>query len=314
MTDSTTPTQPDEPQSPGRLLAAARQARGMTVTEVALRLKFSPRQIEALEADHYDVLRGPSMVRGMIRAYAKLIGLDPHPVLDALHRHLNAGPMTMQPRAMSVPFPRATPKGSLVYVLLSAVVVIAVVSVIVEWVLRPGVPSAAAVGPRRAPPAPESTPPTPGREAAAVPPPMTEPAPAAAPAPATIPSPAAIPAKAAAQAPAATPSPVPASTPAPAPTPATERRPAPVVQHETVLHAKRIELVFDRESWVEIKDADGRIVFSQLNPPGSRRRVVGEAPFSIVIGNATGVKLRYNDSDVDLAPFTRTDVARLTLE
>ena len=93
-----------------------------------------------------------------------------------------------------------------------------------------------------------------------------------------------------------------------------ERRPAPVVQHETVLHAKRIELVFDRESWVEIKDADGRIVFSQLNPPGSRRKVVGEAPFSIVIGNATGVKLRYNDSDVDLAPFTRTDVARLTLE
>jgi cytoskeleton protein RodZ len=87
-----------------------------------------------------------------------------------------------------------------------------------------------------------------------------------------------------------------------------------VVQHETVLHAKRIELVFDRESWVEIKDADGRIVFSQINPPGSRRKVVGEAPFSIVIGNATGVKLRYNDSDVDLAPFTRTDVARLTLE
>ena len=125
MTDSTIP-QSDEPKSPGRLLAAARQARGMTVTEVALRLKFSPRQIEALEADHYDVLRGPSMVRGMIRTYAKLIGLDSQPVLDALHERLNAGPMTMQPRGMAVPFPRTTPKGSLVYVLLSAVIVIAV--------------------------------------------------------------------------------------------------------------------------------------------------------------------------------------------
>jgi len=34
----------------------------------------------------------------------------------------------------------------------------------------------------------------------------------------------------------------------------------------------------------------------------------------VVIGNAAGVKLRYNDADVDLAPFTRTDVARLTLK
>jgi cytoskeleton protein RodZ len=302
MTDSTTSTHPDEPHSPGRLLAAARQARGLTVTEVALRLKFSPRQIEALEADQYDVLRGASMVRGMIRGYAKLIGLDPQPVLDALHQPLNAGSMTMQPRAMEVPFPRATRKGSLVYVMLSAVIVIAVVSVVVEWVLRPGAPPAVSAVPRLAPPSSGSSGTTP--DPAAVPPPVAEPATAPTAAPATTP------ATAAAKAPAATPSRAATSTPAPA----AERRPVPVVQHETVLHAKRIELVFDRESWVEIKDADGRIVFSQLNPPGSRRNVVGDAPFSIVIGNATGVKLRYNDSDVDLAPFTRTDVARLTLE
>ena len=286
MSDSATPVQPDEPKSPGRLLAAARQARGMTVTEVALRLKFSPRQIEALEADRYDVLRGPSMVRGMIRTYARLIGADPGPLLDALHQRLNAGPVTMQPRAMEVPFPRVTPKGSFVYVMLSAIVVIAVLSVVVEWVLRPGAtPAAAAPGPVSAPiPQREAAPVFP-REAVPAPPPVAQPVP-----PATA-----------------------MSVPAPAPAVA-ERRSSSLVQHETVLDAKRIELLFDRESWVEIKDADGRIVFSQLNPPGSRRNVVGEAPFSIIIGNATGVKLRYNNTDVDLAPFTRTDVARLTLK
>ena len=42
------------------------------MTEIALRLKFSPKQIEALEADRYDALAGPAFVRGMIRAYAKL--------------------------------------------------------------------------------------------------------------------------------------------------------------------------------------------------------------------------------------------------
>jgi cytoskeleton protein RodZ len=278
MSDAPAPVQPDEPKSPGRLLAVARQARGMTVTEVALRLKFSPRQIEALESEHYDVLRGPAMVRGMIRAYAKLLGADPAPFLDALHQQLNAGPVTMQPRAMEVPFPRVARKGSLVYVMLSAIVVIAVVSVVVEWVLRPA-PVGTSVAPGVAPAPQREAAPGPPREAVAPPPVPAAPAPASAPASVVV-----------------------------------ERRSARPMQHETVLHAKRIELVFDRESWVEIKDADGRIVFSQLNPPGSRRNVVGEAPFSIVIGNATGVKLRYNNTDVDLAPFTRTDVARLTLE
>jgi cytoskeleton protein RodZ len=171
--------------------------------------------------------------------------------------------------------------------MLSAIVVIAVASVIAEWLLRPGAPSAVTAASAPAP--------APSRDAA----PVVLPREAVPPPPVVEAAPAAIP-------PAA---PVLAPTPAPA---FGERRSA--VQHETVLTAKRIELVFDRESWVEIKDADGRILFSQLNPPGSRRNVVGEAPFSIVIGNATGVKLRYNNADVDLAPFTRTDVARLTLQ
>jgi cytoskeleton protein RodZ len=284
MSDSATPAEPDEPRSPGRLLAAARQARGMTVTEVALRLKFSPRQIEALEADRYDVLRGPAMVRGMIRTYARLIGADPGPLLEALHRQLNTGPVTMQPRAMEVPFPRVAPKGSFVYVMLSAVVVIAVLSVIAEWALRPNAAPAAGA-PTPVPATQREAAPAFPREAVPAPPPVAEPAPL----PATA-----------------------MSVPRPAPAAAERRRS--LVQHETVLDAQRIELLFDRESWVEIKDADGRVVFSQLNPPGSRRNVVGEAPFSIIIGNATGVKLRYNNTDVDLAPFTRTDVARLTLK
>jgi cytoskeleton protein RodZ len=285
MRDAATNAQTDDPQSPGRLLAAARQTRGMTVTEVALRLKFAPRQIEALEADRYDQLRGPSMVRGMIRAYAKLIGADPAPLLDVLQARLSAGPLTVQPRAMEVPLPRATPKGSFVYVILSAIVVIAVASVVVEWLLRPG-PSTGTAAATRPAPAAQAEPPRVLPREAVPPPPVADPAPVLAPTP----------------------------VPAPAPAPAVEARRSTAIQHETVLNAKRIELVFDRESWVEIKDADGRIVFSQLNPPGSRRNVVGEAPFSIIIGNATGVKLRYNNTDVDLAPFTRTDVARLTLE
>jgi cytoskeleton protein RodZ len=264
------------PLSPGRKLAAARAARGWTVTEIALRLKFSPKQIEALEADRYDALAGPAFVRGMVRAYAKLVGAD----ADALVAELRASPLTRigptvtGPHGMGVPIPRKPRKGSLIYVALSILVVIAVGGVLAEWFLRPTDPQRVAAA-RPAVPASPATP--------------------AAPAQREVVTPLAVPA---------------VKTPAPAaPAPAPGARTV-----DTVLTAKRIELSFNRESWVEIRDAEGRIVFSQLNPPGTRREVEGVAPFSVVIGNAHGVRLRYNESDVDLLPFTRTDVARLTLD
>jgi len=262
------------PSSPGRVLAAARQARGMTVTEVALRLKFSPRQIEALEADRYAELPPPTIARGMIRGYAKVLGIAAEPLVEALPRELRAGPVTVRPRDMDVPFSRQSRRGSLLYLLLSGFVLAMVGGVVVESVLRPGESRVA-----------PATPQPPARAA------MPEPAPASALERPTVAEPA-----------------TPVSV-----VPVVETRPAEPMR-ETVLRAKRIELVFQGESWVEIRDADGRVVFSQLNSPGTTRKVEGAAPFSVVIGNAAGVKLRYNDAEVDLAPFTRTDVARLTLK
>jgi len=75
-----------------------------------------------------------------------------------------------------------------------------------------------------------------------------------------------------------------------------------------------LRLVFDQESWVEIKDRNGNTIFGQLNPAGSRRSVSGEPPFNVVVGNAAGVRLTYKDETVDLSAHTRADVARLTLE
>jgi cytoskeleton protein RodZ len=75
-----------------------------------------------------------------------------------------------------------------------------------------------------------------------------------------------------------------------------------------------VRLSFDRESWVEIKDARGRLILSQLNPPGSSQVVQGEPPLSLVVGNARSVRLAYGDREVDLGPYTRVDVARFTLD
>jgi len=71
---------------------------------------------------------------------------------------------------------------------------------------------------------------------------------------------------------------------------------------------------FDGNSWVEVKDVAGRTVFSQMNAKGTTQVVEGHPPFQLVVGNASHVRLHYNEQLVDLRPHTRVEVARLTLE
>ncbi len=74
------------------------------------------------------------------------------------------------------------------------------------------------------------------------------------------------------------------------------------------------QLQFERDSWVQIRGPDGKVLLSQLHPAGTERFIEGRPPFDLVIGNAQHVRLRYDDRDVDLAPHLKIDVARLKLE
>jgi cytoskeleton protein RodZ len=76
--------QPAVPAShgvPGRTLAAEREAMGWTVEQVADQLKLAVRQVIALEAGDYAALPGPAVVRGFVRAYAKILKLDAAPLV-----------------------------------------------------------------------------------------------------------------------------------------------------------------------------------------------------------------------------------------
>lgn len=71
-------------ESPGRSLREARELRGMSIADVVNSIKFSARQIEAIERNDYSQLPGATFVRGFIRSYAKLLQLDPQPLLIML--------------------------------------------------------------------------------------------------------------------------------------------------------------------------------------------------------------------------------------
>ena len=76
----------------------------------------------------------------------------------------------------------------------------------------------------------------------------------------------------------------------------------------------QLHLEFGGESWVEIKDASGRILHRQLNLAGSSANIQGQPPFDVLIGNAAQARMTYNGRPIDLKPFVSVTVARFTLE
>jgi cytoskeleton protein RodZ len=69
---------------PGPVLSAKREELRWSLEEAAHRLKLTPRQVLALESDDFDALPGMSSVRGFVRSYAKLMGLNPEPLLEMM--------------------------------------------------------------------------------------------------------------------------------------------------------------------------------------------------------------------------------------
>ena len=269
----------------GRALAAARASCGLSVADVAHQLKLSPWQVEALEGDDYARLPGAVFVRGFIRNYARLVKLDPAPLLAGAERQLPQAVHVVpeMPPALGAPFPTGRELRWHKYAILAIALLVPVVifefyfdetqEVIVNS--RPvALPTPQAVA-----------------EADSVPAPVPQAAPAV-------------------------------EEAAPMTARASEKKSssqtAPISDRvRSVEHRPGEQFVrfrFDQESWVEIRDGSGRRIFSQLNAAGTEQIVSGVAPLSLVVGNAAGVHVTYNEQPVDLGPHTKIDVARLVLE
>lgn len=86
----------------GQALREEREGRGISLEEVASSTKIVLRYLEALEADRLDRMPGGFFVRGIIRGYAKAVGLDPDEVLN---RYKAAGMLEPAEAAEKRPFP-----------------------------------------------------------------------------------------------------------------------------------------------------------------------------------------------------------------
>ncbi len=276
--------QDQEKLSPGRMLAEARERAGLSVDEVARQLRLAPRQVEALESDDHAKLPGNTFVRGFLRNYAKLLQIDPEPLL--------AGSQEMQAQTQDqlivvpsssvefggkqrlLPFSDRPHKS---WPKFAAAIIVAALFLswgVFELIQRQQQP-------------PHSEPvKSVGETALSLPLPQPQ---------EEIKLP-------------ALPEPATKQETQPAQTP------APISEAAVDTGGQLLSFAFDEDAWVEVKDKNGKIVFHQLNPKGSQQSVRGTPPFSLTVGNAAHVRLSYNGKPVDLAPHIKVDVARLILE
>lgn len=284
------------PVDVGAILREARERMGMSVEDVAGRLKFAPRQVVALEEGSFDQLPQMAFVRGFVRSYARLLQIDEAPLLNALPRAPQQDGL-VEKRAKPDMLPGAAAARAQNVRWLAGALAVAVIIGILAWQHDGGEvapkPSASA---KVEPDASSGVRATPGEETT--------------PAAGTANIAGAIPAASAA-----------AAAPAPAIQEAAKRQAVPAsavaAARENALHKRSgrlVRLEFDEDSWVEVKDANGKTLLSMLGKQGSSQSVGGPAPLSVTVGNARGVKLYYKGEPVDLESEADGNVAHLILE
>ena len=69
---------------------------------------------------------------------------------------------------------------------------------------------------------------------------------------------------------------------------------------EIVAVGKKLEIFYNEDSWTEIIDSYGNIVFFDLAKKGKTLEFNILAPFEILIGNATVVDIQYSNKKISI--------------
>ena len=321
--------------SPGAALAKARETAGITQREVADALHLPITTIDAIEEGDRERLPAPVFTRGYVRAYAKLLELDPDPLIAALEKDQGVEETSTSPADEQGPgMQEAAPHPLLALVrqpqfalagvggLVVLVVVLALLFTGGEEDAAPASLVDAASEPQVSVAQNEPTRNAPAQlvqEAADAIEQAADAAQGAVAAPAEFESAAApdsAPERAveqvgevAAEAAATAAELDPVVAEMAATTPVDD----PDVRRLTPTGADRLSLVFSEDCWVEIKNTEGSQLYGNLGRAGDTLEFVGAGPFRVLLGYAPGAILLYNDEPIALSPHTRNNVASLVI-
>lgn len=263
----------------GAVLRTAREAQGLSVQDAAQHLRLMNRQIVAMETEDFVSLGQPVFARGFVRNYARLLGLDPQALLQAMGGAHVEPVDIVQAQAVVLPGSWLT-SGWLIAGLLALLVLTVVPIGLYAWLDSDAEELASPLAP------------------------STQPAPAVS-APVAVPAPiektVEVPVSELSATGDAAGIPVAELTPAGAyPVP-------PAIKSEMYFE-------FTQDAWVEIKDGTGQVLHRHMNRKGSSLELSGQPPFSLVLGNAAHIRMIHNGRPLDLTPYVDGNVARFSLE
>lgn len=299
------------PQQPalnvGMALREARERLGMSVHDVAERIKFAPRQVEALEANDFAHLQQSAFLRGFVRSYARVLHLDEVALIAALPGE-PAKPVAVKAQAVDVAFSTTIQSLRRINVLwLAGALGVALVlglfvllqdgeptakpaEVVVEPVPLPA-PEAAlsAAAATSAVTDTEEQPKTPELGKVAEPKKMPDPVKTGQPVVTPVPQITSV-----------------------SPPVATVKPPIPL----EILRRRPLHFVFGESAWAEVIDVNGAVLLSRINPLGSEQWVGGprRAPYEVTIAHPGSVRLYYKGKEIDLSAYAGMDVAHLKVE
>lgn len=277
----------------GGLLRQARQAQGLHIAALAAAIKVVPRKLELLEADQFDQLPDPTFTRALAQTVCRTLKVDAAPILALLppprgHR------LEQVAEGLNTPFRerpgRLAPKEwtSVATPVLWIAGLIVLLTLAVYAMPASWLPFSGAAVTRPRPAEPVAAP-------LAVPAPVPAPiAPAAASAALPVPAPVEGAASAAAMG-----------------------EPAAVAAPDAVTAAAAsgvLQFSVTAQSWVDVTDARGQSLIARVLEPGESIGLDGVMPLKVRIGNAGATHVVFRGQPLELAAYTRDNVARLELK
>lgn len=263
--------------SPGAELRRAREARGWSAELVAERLRLHPDQIHALERDDHAAFPALIFVSGYIRSYARLLDIEPEPLLASLQPVEPATPV-IRAESAAPRRRRSFGDGTSPLAIVALLLALGAALVLIWFSMR----SPAPVPAREFEEPPASTFGTaPAEEDASGPfdqSAMDE---------------------------------VREELVRSAEEAQDQQPPASIASDEPAF--AQLVLRFSGTSWVEISDAGGRRLATRMGHAGDELRLRGRPPFDVLLGNAPNVSLEYNGSPYTDIPISRQNVANFKL-
>ncbi len=250
----------------GEILRRARLHYDQSVLDIERALRIKGAQIEAIESGHYEQLPGRVYVIGFIRSYSEYLGLDGEKMVELFKAQ--SGAQTVRPE---LHFPVAASETKIPQMWIIGGSLLAALAILVLWWTMTSHDRSAVVN---IPSVPETM-----KAERAPPPPAI-----AARAEAGLPVPAAMSAE------------VPATAAAASPVPQPQPAATPLSQAQAGIILKIIQ-----NSWVEIKDSEGKPVVSRVLKAGDKYFVPDRPDLYMSLGNSGGVQVEIGGQD--LAPL-----------